>query len=57
MTMATTNEMHHCAPSTLLSNPPLREGKGKGKRAKMAVIFVGGGGKGAIVTATINHRR
>ncbi len=29
-TMAMTNEMCHGAPSNLLSNPCLREGKGKG---------------------------
>jgi hypothetical protein len=34
MTVATTNEMHHGAPSTPPSNPCLREGEGEGNEGK-----------------------
>ncbi len=33
-TVATTNGTCHGTPSTLMSNPPLREGKGKGNEGK-----------------------
>jgi hypothetical protein len=33
-TMAMTNKMHHSVPSTLPSNPCLRENKGKGDKGK-----------------------
>ncbi len=57
-TMAMMNEMRHSVPSIPLSNPCLREGKGKydAMRVRMAVIVVGGGGKDIIVVATINCR-
>ncbi len=54
-TVATTNEMCHGPPSTPPSDPSPREGKGnEGKGGGVMVTIVGGGGKDAIVTATIN---
>ncbi len=52
MTVATMDETRHSAPSTLPSNPCLREGKGEGD----AGVIVEGGGKDAIIAAAINRR-
>ncbi len=51
-TVVTMNETRHGAPSTPPSNPCPREGKGM--RARMAVVVMGGVGNDAIVAAAIN---